>query len=67
MGGRRRTPEQLINNLGEAEVAISEGRAVAEVSRRIRVLTEQHRQTYNCIRPRSSLDYRPPAPEVPMP
>ncbi len=28
------------------------------------VLTEQHRQTYNHIRPHSSLGYRPPAPVV---
>ena len=30
----------------------------------VRVLTEQYRQTYNLIRPRSSLGYRPPAPET---
>ena len=28
------------------------------------VLTEQYRQTYNRIRPHSSLGYRPPAPEI---
>lgn len=30
----------------------------------IQVLTEQYRQTYNRIRPHSSLGYRPPAPET---
>ena len=30
----------------------------------VRVLTEQYRQTYNRIRPHSSLGYRPPAPET---
>ena len=28
------------------------------------MLTEQYRQTYNRIRPHSSLGYRPPAPET---
>jgi transposase InsO family protein len=30
----------------------------------VQVLTEQYRQTYNRIRPHSSLAYRPPAPQV---
>lgn len=30
----------------------------------VRVLTERYRQTYNRIRPHSSLGYRPPAPET---
>ena len=30
----------------------------------VQVLTEQYRQTYNHIRPHSSLGYRPPAPET---
>ncbi len=30
----------------------------------VMVLTEQYRQTYNRIRPHSSLGYRPPAPET---
>ena len=30
----------------------------------VQVLTEQYRQTYNGIRPHSSLGYRPPAPEA---
>ena len=33
----------------------------------VRVLTEQYRQTYNRIRPHSSLGYRPPAPETFLP
>ena len=33
----------------------------------VRVLIEQYRQTYNCIRPHSSLGYRPPAPEIFLP
>ena len=33
----------------------------------VRVLTEQYRQTYNRIRPHSSLGYRPPAPEIYLP
>ena len=33
----------------------------------VKVLTEQYRQTYNRIRPHSSLGYRPPAPEAVMP
>ena len=33
----------------------------------VRVLTEQYRQTYNRIRPHSSLGYRPPVPETFLP
>ena len=33
----------------------------------VRVLTAQYRQTYNRIRPHSSLGYRPPAPEAFLP
>ncbi len=40
MARRRHTPEQVINKLQEAEVAIAEGSTVAETSRRIGV-TEQ--------------------------
>ena len=40
MPGKRYTPEQVINKLGEAEVAISGGSTVAEASRQIGV-TEQ--------------------------
>ena len=40
MAKKRHTPEQVINKLREAEVAISEGSPVAEATRRIGV-TEQ--------------------------
>ena len=30
----------------------------------VRVLTERYRRTYNQVRPRNSLGYRPPAPEA---
>ena len=50
MAKRRHTPEQVINKVGEAEVATAEGSTVAEVARRIGV-TEQ---TF----------YRPPMPEA---
>lgn len=33
----------------------------------VKVLTEQYRQTYNRIRPHSSLGYRLPAPETVLP
>ena len=33
----------------------------------IRVLAERYRQTYNRVRPHSSLGYRPPAPETVLP
>ncbi len=33
----------------------------------VQVLAEQYRQTYNRIRPHSSLGYRPPAPETILP
>ena len=37
MAKKRHTPEQVINKLREAEVAIAEGSTVAEVARRIGV------------------------------
>ena len=37
MGRRRHTPEQVINKLREAEVAIAEGGTVVEAARRIGV------------------------------
>ena len=40
MAKKRHTPEQVINKLREAEVAIAEGSTVAEAARRIGV-TEQ--------------------------
>ena len=40
MAGRRHTPEQVINKLREAEVAIAQGSTVAGAARRIGV-TEQ--------------------------
>ncbi len=40
MAKRRHTPEQVINKLREAELAIAEGSTVAEAARRIGV-TEQ--------------------------
>ena len=36
MARRRHTPEQVINKLREAEVALAEGGTVAEAARRIR-------------------------------
>ena len=53
MTRRRHTPEQVINKLREAEVAIAEGGTVAEASRRIGI-TEQTfyrwRSEYGCLR-----------------
>ena len=37
MGNRKHTPEEIINNLREAEVVIALGNTVAEASRRIGV------------------------------
>ena len=38
MARKRHTPEQVINKLREAEVAIAEGSTVAEVERRVGAL-----------------------------
>ena len=46
MARKKHTPEQVINKLREAEVAIAEGSTVAEAARRIGV-TEQ---TFYCWR-----------------
>jgi len=38
-----------------------------QVMKELQVLTEQYKQTYNRIRPHSSLGYRPPAPKAALP
>jgi len=71
--------ERLAAHLGEEE-ALEQACATASDAqlqepstlivkrgRWVRVLTERYRQTYNRIRPHSSLGYRPPAPEAHMP
>lgn len=50
MARRKHTPEQVINNLRQAEVAISEGSTVAEANRKIRV-TEQTFYRWRAERP----------------
>ena len=42
-------------------------REVFSTQMEVQVLTEQYRQTYNRIRPHSSLGYQPPAPEAVLP
>ena len=37
-----------------------------QVMKEVHILTEQYKQTYNRIRPHSSLGYIPPAPETVM-
>ncbi len=39
-------------------------REIFYTSQEVQVLTERYRQTYNAIRPHSSLGYRPPAPQA---
>ena len=50
--GLKHTPEQVIKKLRLAEVALSEGRTVAEASRKIGVI----KQTYDRIRTHRSPD-----------
>jgi transposase InsO family protein len=67
MGRKRYTVEQIIHKLREAEVELSQGKAVGHVVSK-QGITEQTyyrwRREYNTLRPHSSLGYIPPAPEA---
>ena len=67
MPRKRRTPEQIIRKLREAEVELPRGLITGDVVRELGI-TEQiccrWRQEYNTFRPHSALGYRPPAPEA---
>lgn len=54
---RKRTPEQIIGYLREAEVRLSQGEKIGVICRALGV----------SIRPHSSLGYRPPAPVTILP
>ncbi|KPJ66682.1 MAG: hypothetical protein AMJ43_07310 [Coxiella sp. DG_40] len=65
---RTYTPEQIINELREAEIHINQGIPIAEAGRKIgvteaKVLIEQWKREYNQVSSHSLLGYRPPAPE----
>ena len=66
MARRRHTPEQLINKLREAEVAIAEGSTVAEAARRIGVTRQtfyRWRSEYGGLRFGQAWRQRLPGPE----
>jgi len=42
MAGRRHTPEQIITRLREAEVALAQGRSVAQVCKRLEVAEQTY-------------------------
>jgi transposase-like protein len=63
------TSEQIINKLREAEISLSQGEAIAVISKKLGVSAHTYyrwRKEYNQIRPHSSPGYRPPAPEAIM-
>ena len=70
MPRKRFTSEQIIGKLREAEVGLAKGKQVAVVCKQLleaKVLIERWRRQYNQVRPHSSLNYRPPAPETRVP
>ena len=67
MSRKRFTPEQIIGILREAEVKVSQGRSVEQLCRELGMTEQTYyrwRREYNTIRPHSSLNNRPPAPET---
>ena len=53
MPKRRHTPDQIINELREAEVLLSKGMKIAEVCRKIEVTEQTYyrwRKEYGCVR-----------------
>ena len=61
------SPEQALNKLKQVEVAVASGKSVGQAVRAIGVTDHtcyRWRKEYNTIRPHSSLEYRPPAPET---
>ena len=63
MPKRKHTAEEIINKLRDELL----NREVFYTLLEVQVLTEQYHRAYNRIRPHSSLDYRPPAPETTWP
>ena len=64
------TAEQIISKLREAQMHINQGISITEASRRMGAAQQTNcrwRQEYNQACPRSSLGYRPLAPEARIP
>ena len=67
MAGKGFTPEQIIDKLREAEIHVNQGISIAEASRRMGATQQTNCrwwQEYNQACPRSSLGYRPLAPDA---
>ncbi len=67
MGRKRYTVEQIIHKLSEAEVELSQGKAVGHVVRKLGITEQTYypwRREYNTLRLHSSLGHRPSAPEA---
>lgn len=67
MGRRTYKAEQIIGELREAEVLLSQGHTVAEASKRIGVTEQTYyrwQKEYNQVRQHSARNNRPPAPEA---
>jgi putative transposase len=61
------TPEQIIGNLREAEVALAQRETTGQVCRTLGIAEQffyRWRREYNTVRPHSALGYQPPAPEA---
>jgi len=70
MARKGHSPEQILNKLRQVEVAVADGKSVGRAVHGFGVTDHTYyrwRQEYNTIRPHSSLEYRPPAPEAIMP
>ena len=63
MARRKCTPEQVVKKLCDEQL----NRHIFHALREAQVLSAQYRQSYNRLRPHSSLDYRSPAPASSLP
>ena len=70
MPGKAHSPEHIVRELRQVEVAVTGGKSVGQAVRGVGVTDHTYyrwRQEYNTIRPHNSLGYRPPVPEAIMP
>jgi len=66
MARKRHKPEEIVAKLREVDVLTDQGKSIAEAVKTIAVTETTYfrwRAEYGGVRPHSSLNYRPPAPE----
>ena len=64
MPKKRFSAEQIVTLLRHIAVAMGQGKSTQIACREARIVIGRWRNHYNTIRPHSSLEYRPPAPQA---